>query len=248
MFERQANVSAGVPRWRARAGTPLGLAMLMAVSASGASKSKLHKDAGPSPLDKYVTDAMHRKTSDDSSPGSLWWPGARFSDLGADPRATHVDDIVTIVVNENTSAVSTGVTKTSRASAASASVNALGGITKATGPWANLANLSGNQTLDGEGSTSRTSTLTSTLAARVIGVMPNGNLIVEGTKDVGINSENQIVSVRGVVRPVDIAPDDTVSANSLAEVEVKVNGKGVVNDAARRPNFLYRLLLGILPF
>jgi flagellar L-ring protein precursor FlgH len=226
-----------------------GFAVLaLAVSAAAASKSKTHKDAAPSPLDKYITDAAHRKTSDDSSPGSLWSPAARFSDLGADPRATRVDDIVTIVVNENTSAVSTGVTKTSRASGASASISSLGGVTKATGALNNLLNTSGNQTLDGEGSTSRSSTLTSILAARVIGVMPNGNLIVEGSKAVGINSENQIVSVRGVVRPVDIASDDSVSANNLAEVEVKVNGKGVVNDVARRPNFLYRLLLGILPF
>jgi len=247
MHESEADTSV-ISTWlstRITIGTAL---IALAVSVSGASKSKLHKDPAPSPLDKYVTDAMHRKASDDGTPGSLWSPGARFSDLGADPRATRVDDIVTIVVNENTSAVSTGVTKTARASAASASISSLGGITKTTGALNNLLNTSGNQTLDGEGSTSRSSTLTSTLAARVIGVMPNGNLIVEGSKAVGINSENQIVSVRGVVRPVDIASDDTVSANSLAEVEVKVNGKGVVNDAARRPNFLYRLLLGILPF
>jgi len=218
------------------------------VSSATAAKLKLRKDPGPSPLDKYVTDATHRKTDIDTTPGSLWSPGARLADLGSDPRATRLDDIVTIVVNENTSAVSTGVTKTSRASAASASVTALAGVPKASALLPNLLNTNGNQTLDGEGSTSRSSTLTSTLAARVIGVMPNGNLIVEGSKAVGINSENQIVTVRGVVRPVDIAADDTVSANNLAEVEVKVDGKGVVNDVARRPNFLYRLLLGLLPF
>ena len=217
-------------------------------SSASAAKLKLKKDPGPSPLDKYVTDAAHRKTDADSSPGSLWSPGARLADLGSDPRATRVDDIVTIVVNENTSAVSTGTTQTSRASAASAGVTALAGIPKATAMLPNLLNMSGSTSLNGQGTTTRASTLTSTLAARVIGVMPNGNLIVEGSKKVGINSENQLVTVRGVVRPVDIAPDDTVSANSLAEVEVKVDGKGVVNDVARRPNFIYRLLLGLLPF
>lgn len=226
-----------------------GVAVLtLATSAVAGPKLKLKKDPGPSPLDKYITDSAHRKTTDQVTPGSLWSPGARMSDLGADPRATRLDDIVTIVVNENTSAVSTGVTKTSRASNASAGVTALAGIPKASALLPNLLNTTGNQSLDGEGSTSRTSTLTSTLAARVIGVMPNGNLIVEGSKAVGINSENQVVTVRGVVRPVDISSADTVSANNLAEVDVKVDGKGVVNDVARRPNFLYRLLLGLLPF
>jgi flagellar L-ring protein precursor FlgH len=209
---------------------------------------KAKKENKPSPLDIYIRQAAQRTDTISTSPGSLWAPGSRFNDLGADLRATHIDDIVTIVVNEQTSAVSGGVTKTARASSVSSSVNAFGGLLKKTSPWANLAGANTNTTLDGQGTTSRTTTLTSTLAARVIGVMPNGNLIVEGVKTLGINSENEIVSVRGVVRPLDLNADNTVSADRLADVEVKVNGRGVVNDAVRRPNFLYRLILGLLPF
>lgn len=202
----------------------------------------------PSALDRYINEASRRADTVGASNGSLWSPVSRFNDLGSDLRAAHVDDIVTIVVNEQTSAVSGGVTKTSRASSAAASVNALGGVLKKTSPWANLANANSSTSLNGQGTTSRTTTLTSTLAARVIGVMPNGNLIVEGVKTLGINSENQVVSVRGVVRPLDLNADNTVSADRLADVEVKVNGRGVVNDSIHRPNFLYRLLLGVLPF
>ena len=54
--------------------------------------------------------------------------------------------------------------------------------------------------------------------------------------------------VRGIVRPLDLAPDNSVASDRLAQMEVSVNGKGVLGDAIRRPNFLYRLLLGILPF
>lgn len=223
------------------------LAIAVLVPATAATK-KLKPDPKPTALDRYIREASRRSEMANTSPGSLWYPGSRFTDLSADLRARNVDDIVTIVVQEQTSAVSGGVTKTSRASSAAASINAIGGALRSTSALANLLKTNSNTSLDGEGTTSRTTTLNSTLAARVIGVMPNGNLIVEGVKQLGINSENQVVSVRGVVRPVDLAADNTVSADRLADVEVKVNGRGVVNDVVRRPNFLYRLLLGLLPF
>jgi flagellar L-ring protein precursor FlgH len=90
--------------------------------------------------------------------------------------------------------------------------------------------------------------LNTTLTARVTHVLPNGMLVVEAAKDIGINSERQTITVRGVVRPADIDPTNSVQSNRLGQLEVRVNGKGVVGDAIRRPFFLYRLLLGLLPF
>jgi len=72
--------------------------------------------------------------------------------------------------------------------------------------------------------------------------------MVEATKDIQINSEHQTIVVRGVVRAADIDATNSVQSNRLGELEVRVNGKGVVGDAIRRPFFLYRLLLGLLPF
>jgi flagellar L-ring protein precursor FlgH len=86
------------------------------------------------------------------------------------------------------------------------------------------------------------------LTARITDVLPNGNLVVEGTKTVLVNSENQVVTVRGVVRPTDLSNSNIVQSDNIAEMELKINGKGVVNDSIHRPNLLYRLLLGILPF
>jgi DNA-binding transcriptional ArsR family regulator len=117
-----------------------------------------------------------------------------------------------------------------------------------SGVLANLANVSGDTELSGQGTTSRTTTLSTTLTARVTHVLPNGGLEVEATKDIQINSERQVITVRGVVRPADIDPTNSVQSNRLGELEVRVNGKGVVNDAIKRPFFLYRLLLGLLPF
>ncbi len=183
-----------------------------------------------------------------STPGAIWSPGARLGDLGRDLRASQVDDILTIQVVESASALAKGSTKTQRASATSASVPALGGITRATGPLANLAGVSGNSQLAGEGSTSRDMVISTVLAARVTGVMPNGVLAVQAIKDVMVNSERQVVTVNGLVRPADVQPDNSVRSDRIGQLEVRVNGKGVVGDAIRRPFFLYRLLMGMLPF
>ena len=204
----------------------------------------------PSALDRYIEQASQPEipNTQTATAGSLWTPSAWYSDLAADQRARRVDDIVTIVVQESASAVSTGATQTSRKSSAQSSITALAGVTKAAGPWANLANLGGQTTLDGQGTTSRTTTLTTTVSARVTHVLRNGNLVLEGTKNVGINSENQTITVRGVIRPIDLDTTNTVLSARLAQMEIQVNGKGVVADAVHRPNILYRLLLGILPF
>jgi flagellar L-ring protein FlgH len=222
-------------------------ALLMACAAAGYAKKK--PDAGASPLDRYVAESNARTAAAPApSPGAIWSPGARLADAARDPRASQVDDILTILVVENASAVVKGTTKTQRASSTSASVNALGGLTRAAGPLANMAGASGNTQLSGEGTTSRDIVISTTLTARVAAVLPNGAMLVEAAKDVQINSERQVIAVRGVVRPTDIGPDNTVRSDRLAQLEVRVNGKGVVGDAIRRPFFLYRILLGLLPF
>ncbi len=72
--------------------------------------------------------------------------------------------------------------------------------------------------------------------------------MVEGTKDIAVNSEKQSITVHGLVRPADLTTANTMLSTQVANLQIQVNGKGVVGDAIRRPNFLYRLLLGLLPF
>jgi flagellar L-ring protein FlgH len=204
-----------------------------------------------SPLDQYLLDANSRPgqpSQKGGSPGSLWSPSALLSDIARDLRANRVDDLVTIQVTEKVNASSSGNTKTSRQSALQNNVVSLAGPRAAKGAFANLASLSGNATLNGQGATSRQTVLTTNLSARVTNVLPNGYLVVEGHKDTLINSERQVVTVRGVVRPADLDPTNTVSSDRLAQLELLINGKGVVGDAIRRPNIVYRILMGLLPF
>jgi flagellar L-ring protein FlgH len=202
-----------------------------------------------SPLDRYISESMGRdRTAAAAANGSLWSSASRLTDLASDVRAAQVDDLITIVVAEKASAIATGTTKTARASNVKSSVTGLAGIKSPAGALANLANASSSTSLDGQGTTSRETALTTVLSARVTHVLPNGYLVVEGSKDVQVNSEHQLVVVRGVVRPVDLSTGNLINSDKIAQLELRVNGKGVVGDAVRRPFILYRILLGILPF
>ena len=227
------------------------LFLLMAVQAMAAKEKAKPKPDEISALDQYVVEATSRQglsPQNGGSPGSLWSTSALLADLARDLRANRVDDLVTVQVTERADASSTGDTKTSRQSAAKSNITALLGPTAAKGVLANLTSLTSATNLQGQGATTRQTALTTNLSARVTHVLPNGYLVVEGHKDIMINSERQIVSVRGVVRPADLGPGNTVSSDRLAQLELRINGKGVVGDAIRRPNFLYRILLGLLPF
>jgi flagellar L-ring protein FlgH len=200
-------------------------------------------------LERFILEAEGRTTaSAPESAGSLFHASAPLATLGLDIRAARVNDLVTILVQERASALSKGTVKSTRASNAKASVSALAGTLPAAGALTNLAQLGSNSSLDGEGATSRETVLNTVLTARVAHVLANGNLVVEATKNVTVNAETQLVFVRGIIRPADIAGGNTVLSDRIASMEVRVNGKGVVQDAIRRPFFLYRLLLGILPF
>ena len=212
-------------------------------------KGKTAKPPDPTPLDLYVKEAVSRQGGPTAaSAGSLWAPTSRLTDLGSDLRASQVDDLITIVVSEQASAVAQGTTKTQRQSQLNSSITAAGGPTKPTGALANLAALNTQSQLNGQGATTRSTTLSTTLAARVVQVLPNGYLVIQADKEVDVNSERQEVTVRGVVRPIDLSTANTISSNQIAQMELKINGKGVVGDAVKRPFILWRVLLGILPF
>ena len=116
------------------------------------------------------------------------------------------------------SAVSTGQSKTSRASSAQTqSSHRLPDRRARPARWRILLNSSTNTALDGEGTTSRQTTLTTTISARVTHVLVNGNLVVEGTRNLNVNSENQIITIRGVIRPIDLDTTNTVLSARLAQ-------------------------------
>lgn len=214
---------------------------------AGDDKKKKTTAPPPSPLDRYIQEALHSSDSmKPETPGSLWVASGTLGDLASDVRSRNVNDLVSIQVVESVSAVSGGQLASNRSSSLSANITQLAGIKSPKGALANLLGAGSSSALTGAGSTTRTATITTTLAARVTHVLPNGYLVLEATKEIQVNSEKQVVTVRGVARPADLA-NNTVLSSNLAQLEVQVNGKGVVGDAVRRPFILYRLLMSILP-
>ena len=213
-----------------------------------------HKKPAANPqqslLDQYLkeADAHQSQEVNQSLPGAIWSPAARLDESGRDLRASQVNDVVTILVTENVNAVASGASSTERQSSANQSITSLAGVQSTAGALANLLGTSGDQKLNGSGTTSRASTLTAILTARVVRVLPAGLLLVEGEKNIQVNAERQQITVRGIIRPADLSTANTVISTQVADMEIRVNGQGIVSDAVRRPNFLYRLLLGLLPF
>ena len=150
---------------------------------------------------------------------------AASSSLYSDLKARHVGDTLTILINEAASATSQGETKTS----GSDSVNYGPGF----GPLLHLIKnfgVSGTSASDGSGSTNRTDNLTAEISVQVKSVLPNGNLVVEGTRQVGMNAETQMITLSGIVRPQDVTFSNTVASSLVADAQIKYNGKGPVGD------------------
>jgi len=219
---------------------------LSAAATAGAAVVILMAAEQRSPLDRYIEEAMRTSPAAPAAAGSLYTTEGPLNDLARDPRARLTNDLVTIQVVESATALSKGTTTSSRKSAAKGGISALYGV--ASGRFADLLGTSNSSSLQGDGTTTRSGSLSTRLSARVTHVLPNSYLVVEGHREMVINSEKQLVVIRGIVRPSDLTRDNTVRSDRLAQMEVRINGKGVVNDAVKKPFFLYRLLLGLIPF
>ena len=199
-------------------------------------------------LRRHIEESLTATRYGKYSKGSLYTDRSYLSELGRDPKAAVVGDLVTIRVVEQASALTTGGSSSSRSSEANHAIGSLLGALNPAGTLANLARSKGQSTLDGQGTTSRRTSVTATITAHVTHVMPNGNLVIEGIKEVLVNSERQVVWLRGMARQVDLLPDNSVRSDRIAMMELRINGKGVVNDAIRRPNLLMRIFKKVLPF
>src|SRR5208337_1861392 len=135
------------------------------------------------------------------------------------------------------------------------SANSLGqlaalGLPAYTFPLKNLASGlqgSGNTTFKGEGDTARAGTFTATIAAKVVEVLPNGNLMLESRKETVINNDKEIIVVRGVIRPDDISSANTISSQLVADAQIYLVGDGEL-DTKQSQGWLLNIMDKIWPF
>jgi flagellar L-ring protein precursor FlgH len=181
--------------------------------------------------------------------GSLYSDNAINSDLLSDFRARRAGDLIFVdVIETSTASVSSGA-KRSRDS------GNLGGFSDAVGnlPGASAATVArvlgamGTRQYEGQGATQRTSRLQARIAARVIEVLPNGDLLIEARKLVRINREDEVLRLSGLVRQRDVTADNAIPTTSVGNLFVELNGKGIAS-ADNAPGWLYRLFEKISPF
>jgi flagellar L-ring protein precursor FlgH len=167
--------------------------------------------------------------------GSLW-PADDHVFFYADKKALRVGDIVTVRIVENAEASNTADTDLSRSSSANASFSTFFGKKKFLDLFKlgeDLLNTSSENKHQGAGSTTRSGQLTATMTAVVREVLPNGNLVVQGTREVLVNHEQQFITLTGIVRPLDIDRDNVVLSTQLADANITIGGLGVVADKQR---------------
>jgi flagellar L-ring protein FlgH len=182
-----------------------------------------------------------------SSLGSLWVDNGRLANLVADYKASRVGDLVTINISQNLSSTNTGNVATARTYSTSSGITALAGHISTSGV-ANLFSPNAAQTLNGKSQASSTTALSTTLTGRVAAILPTGTLVVEAERQIVMNEQHETVIVRGLVRPGDLDATNTVTSNSVGNLEVEVKGKGVVSEGTRQPNVVVRWLERIVGF
>ena len=160
--------------------------------------------------------------------GAIYQAGQQM-ELFADLKARRVGDILTIKLNEAINASKTAVTKTAKTTTtANTGPTILGRSITTGGIPIMTTSLSGADSFDGEGSSAQSNSLVGAITVTVTGVEPNGNLIVEGDKTLKLNQGEEYVRIAGVVRPADIAGDNTVTSDKIADARISYSGNGAV--------------------
>jgi flagellar L-ring protein precursor FlgH len=183
---------------------------------------------------------------------SLWRPGARA--FFKDQRAAQVGDLITVLVNIADTAALQDQSSTGRTGTETLGMPNFFGleallpkiITSAISPKS-LVSTNSAGTSTGTGAISRTETITLRLAGEVTQVLPNGNLVINASQEMRVNSELRELSVKGIVRPQDIASDNTVTHDRMAEARISYGGRGQITDY-QTPRAGQQVLDTVLPF
>lgn len=195
---------------------------------------------------------MPPPTLTETQPNSLWHTGARA--FFRDQRATRVGDILTVVVTINDQAQIANETKRSRDNTDALGMTNMFGfesklaqVLPSAAQPASLVNTNSALANDGKGSIARQEQIDLRIAAEIIQVLPNGNLVVQGKQQVGVNFDMRELTISGVIRPEDISAANTITYDQIAEARIEYGGKGSINDV-QQPRYGDQLLDVIMPF
>ena len=183
------------------------------------------------PAGRQLVAAIPRPAPITHADNSLWQPGAKS--FFNDPRAGHIGDVITVNVSTADAAKLSNTTSRSRTNSENASLDNLFGLEtvlpSAMNP-SSLVKMGSDNSNVGTGAVARSESINLTLAALVAQVLPNGNLVIEGSQEILVNYEIREVSIAGVIRPEDINSDNTVESTQIAQARIVYSGRGQVSD------------------
>ncbi|MGE3178976.1 MAG: flagellar basal body L-ring protein FlgH [Vicinamibacterales bacterium] len=228
--------------WRP-AGTLLALlaAVTVTVPVSAAGKSDKKAPQSSDNYDElYARYLVAARSQPAAPPDQNRWLTSLMTDL----RARNVNDIVTIRVTESIIGTGTADSNISKETSGSSALPGFFGLEGKLPGFidpTNLAGLNSDSEFKGAGSTSRASALTATMTARVADVLPSGDLVLEGVREIDINGDRQIVVLTGVARVADITPGNVISSQVLGQLRIRYFGRGLMKDSLS-PGWLIRVL------
>ncbi len=185
--------------------------------------------------------------------GSLWRSGPE--NLFGDSRARDVGDVLTVIIEMNDKAEFSNKSNENRKNDTSLSISNLFGLETlapkllpgAPAAGTPLIGMSGSSKTAGDGAVNRSEKITLKVAAVVTNMLPNGNLVLRGSQEIRVNSEVRDLQITGVVRPRDIARNNTVSYDKIAEARISYGGRGQIT-AVQSPSTGGRILNALMPF
>ncbi|MEM1144659.1 MAG: flagellar basal body L-ring protein FlgH [Pseudomonadota bacterium] len=182
------------------------------------------------------------------STGSLY-SGARTVALFTDTRAHEIGDIVSVRLVEATSAAKSADTDLDKSSNTSITDPTIFGAPVTINGRYNLGvDLDSNNAFSGEASSNQSNSLQGSIAVQVSRVLPNGNLVVQGEKWIRINQGDEYIRLRGIIRPEDVSPFNTIPSTLIADARISYSGAGVLNQS-NKPGWLSRFFVSPLwPF
>ena len=195
----------------------------------------------PPPRDSYRPTLPRAYISEESTNGSIY-QASRDVRLFEDVKARRVGDIITVVLQESTSASKSATTNTDKSQDTTiASPTILGAIPTFNAPGILPLDSNRNNTLaatlnsankfEGSGDTSQSNSLSGNITVTIADVLPNGNLVIRGEKWLTLNKGEEFIQISGIVRPQDVSTLNTVLSTQIADARITYSGKGFLADA-----------------
>lgn len=212
------------------------LALVVTAGCTTVPPTNVHQPMSARPAPRYESTQAN---------GAIY-QAANSRPLFEDRRARYVGDTITVAITENTSASAKSNNKLDKSNVGKASIGALSGLPGQTLLGLDY-NTSSSNAFSGKGEAANNNVFTGNITATVIDVLPNGNLLVSGEKQLAIGHEQEYVRISGVVNPNFVDASNTVASSKIADARIEYKSAGQISEG-QIMGWLARFFLNVMPF